>query len=126
MQIPGPLVPGGPKGRQEQTSAALHASSVALTAQESPLEQVSAGMGTGTRGMQKPAVALKMEPHHWQHLAASHSGAVVMLHVSLGFGGMGASGSRTATLRSTLLSFLTLNSCSGIEGGTGARHLVQL
>ena len=53
------------KGRTSETAEVQRAP---------PLEHVSEGTGTSIMGMQKPAaVALKMEPHHWQHLLLSQS-----------------------------------------------------
>lgn len=84
---------GGPKGIQEQVSETLQAAGVREAQEGPPLEHCIIGIGTSRTGMHQPgAVLLKAEPHHWQHLVASHSSAVARVQLSLGTGGEGGIG----------------------------------
>ena len=100
-QMPGPGVPGGPKGCQEQAEplAAQAAGPVLPAAQlPGPLEQVRLGEGHWRTGMQKPTgrTVGATGPHHWQHGRASHSAAVVELQAALAAGAGGAGAAATA------------------------------
>ena len=82
---------GGPKGIHEHVSDLLHTAAGKVLQDMAPLEHVIIGIGSSSTGMHHPgAVVFHAEPHHWQHLLASHSSAVGSVQFSLGTGGTGA------------------------------------
>mmetsp|Transcript_60291 Transcript_60291/g.88304 ORF Transcript_60291/g.88304 Transcript_60291/m.88304 type:complete len:243 (+) Transcript_60291:67-795(+) len=82
---------GGPKGIHEHVFDTLHTAAGREEQLWEPLEQVIIGMGSSRTGMHQPgSVVLNAEPHHWQHLEASHSSEVARVQLSLGAGGTGA------------------------------------